>query len=101
MAIEPLRDIRVIEVAAMIAGPTTGMLLADLGADVIKVEPPGGDDLRHMNWRPAPEAAPFFLAVNRNKRGIVLEHPPGRGSRRAPPADQERGRPDPQLPSGR
>ena len=69
----PLDDIRVVDIAMMIAGPMTSMLLADLGADVIKVEPPRGDDLRYMNWRFAPEAAPFFLAVNRNKRDIVLD----------------------------
>jgi crotonobetainyl-CoA:carnitine CoA-transferase CaiB-like acyl-CoA transferase len=73
MSLQPLEGIRVVDAAAMIAGPATAMLLGDLGADVVKIEPPGGDDLRHMNWRPAPEAAPFFLSVNRNKRDLVLD----------------------------
>ncbi len=68
-----LADIRVLELANFMAGPFCGMLLADLGADVIKVEnPKGGDFTRN--------AAPFvdgesagFLAVNRNKRSIALD----------------------------
>lgn len=70
---EPLSGIRVVDLSRMVAGPTTAMLLADLGADVVKVEPPSGDDARYMNWRHRPDQAPFFMAANRNKRGIVLD----------------------------
>jgi len=69
----PLAGVRVLELAQIMAGPTCGMLLADLGADVIKVERvPGGDDTRHMN-RPAVNGeSAAFMAMNRNKRGIAL-----------------------------
>jgi crotonobetainyl-CoA:carnitine CoA-transferase CaiB-like acyl-CoA transferase len=49
------------------------MLLADMGADVVKVEPPAGDDVRYMQTTYDPDYCPFFLSVNRNKRGIVLD----------------------------
>lgn len=70
---QPLEGVRVLDISRMVAGPTTGMLLADMGADVVKIEPPTGDDARYMNWRYTPDAAPFFIAANRNKRGIVLD----------------------------
>ena len=69
----PLAGVKVLDYTQIMAGPFCGMLLADMGADVIKVEKPGGDDSRRM-------APPFiegesaaFLAINRNKRGIVLD----------------------------
>ena len=63
----------------MLVGPAATMLLADLGADVIKIEPKSGDDTRYMQTRHDPERCPFFLALNRNKRGIVLDLTTGRG----------------------
>jgi crotonobetainyl-CoA:carnitine CoA-transferase CaiB-like acyl-CoA transferase len=69
----PLAGIKVIELAQIMAGPTCGMLLADMGADVIKVEKlPGGDDTRAYA-EPAinGESAPFMI-LNRNKRGIAV-----------------------------
>jgi crotonobetainyl-CoA:carnitine CoA-transferase CaiB-like acyl-CoA transferase len=63
----------VLDVTRMIVGPTATMLLADMGADVVKVEPPAGDDVRYMQTTYDPEHCPFFLSVNRNKRGIVLD----------------------------
>ena len=69
----PLKGIRVVELAQIMAGPTCGMLLADMGADVIKVEKlPGGDDTRSYS-RPAinGESAAFMM-LNRNKRGIAV-----------------------------
>jgi crotonobetainyl-CoA:carnitine CoA-transferase CaiB-like acyl-CoA transferase len=69
----PLAGVRVLELAQIMAGPTCGMLLADLGADVIKVErAPGGDDTRHMNRPSVGGESAAFLAMNRNKRGIAL-----------------------------
>jgi crotonobetainyl-CoA:carnitine CoA-transferase CaiB-like acyl-CoA transferase len=64
---------RVLELAQVMAGPTCGMLLADLGADVIKVERiPGGDDTRMMNRPSVNGESAAFMAMNRNKRGIAL-----------------------------
>jgi len=69
----PLAGVKVLELAQIMAGPTCGMMLADLGADVIKVERvPGGDDTRRMD-RPAVNGeSASFMAMNRNKRGIAL-----------------------------
>jgi crotonobetainyl-CoA:carnitine CoA-transferase CaiB-like acyl-CoA transferase len=68
----PLDDIRVIEFCQVAAGPFCGMLLADMGADVIKVESPGGDTLRA--WPPITDGmSENFVSVNRNKRSVVLD----------------------------
>jgi crotonobetainyl-CoA:carnitine CoA-transferase CaiB-like acyl-CoA transferase len=67
-----LEGLRVLDVAQVLAGPFCGMLLADLGADVIKVEPPSGDSARQMPWGVGADG-PSFNAVNRGKRGIVLD----------------------------
>jgi crotonobetainyl-CoA:carnitine CoA-transferase CaiB-like acyl-CoA transferase len=69
----PLHGIRVLELAQIMAGPTCGMMLADLGADVVKVERvPGGDDTRMMNRPSVQGESAAFMAMNRNKRGIGL-----------------------------
>jgi crotonobetainyl-CoA:carnitine CoA-transferase CaiB-like acyl-CoA transferase len=77
----PLAGMRVLELAQIMAGPTAGMMLADMGADVIKVEKlPGGDDSRsYREPRVNGVSAPFMI-LNRNKRGIALnlKHPQGR-----------------------
>jgi crotonobetainyl-CoA:carnitine CoA-transferase CaiB-like acyl-CoA transferase len=68
----PLAGIRVLEYAQYVAGPFAGMLLADLGADVIKVEPPAGDAWRR--YEPFAEGeSRYFYALNRNKRSVVLD----------------------------
>lgn len=68
----PLEGIRVLEYAQYVAGPFAGMLLADLGADVIKVEPPAGDAWRR--YEPfADGESRYFYALNRNKRSVVLD----------------------------
>jgi len=70
----PLAGMKVIELAQIMAGPTCGMLLADMGADVIKVERiPGGDDTRRMNRPEVNGESAAFMAMNRNKRGIALD----------------------------
>src|SRR2546428_5041675 len=72
-----LDGIRVLDLSRVIAGPYCATLMADLGADVVKVEGPGrGDDLRA--WRGSGMSA-TFAAINRNKRGMAvdLEHPEG------------------------
>jgi crotonobetainyl-CoA:carnitine CoA-transferase CaiB-like acyl-CoA transferase len=67
-----LDGLRVLDVTQVMAGPFCAMLLADLGADVIKVEPPGGDSTRRMAGAVGTDSA-AFNAVNRGKRGIVLD----------------------------
>jgi crotonobetainyl-CoA:carnitine CoA-transferase CaiB-like acyl-CoA transferase len=69
----PLSGIVVADFSRVLAGPYCTMLLADLGADVIKVESPAGDDTRH--WVPPVRdgVGTYFLAVNRNKRSIALD----------------------------
>ena len=75
----PLKGIKVVELARILAGPWTGQTLADLGADVIKVESPQGDDTR--GWGPpfvkdeagADRDAAYFHACNRGKRSIAVD----------------------------
>ena len=65
----PLDGIRVIEFTHMVMGPTCGMILADLGAEVIKIEPPGGDKTRNLPGL----GIGFFRSFNRNKKSVVLD----------------------------
>ncbi|HET6939623.1 MAG TPA: CoA transferase, partial [Nocardioides sp.] len=77
MADGPLSDLLVLDLTRALAGPHAGMMLGDLGARVIKVEPPAGDDTR--SWGPpfvGPEDAresTYFLSANRNKESLVLD----------------------------
>ncbi|MBP6019366.1 MAG: CoA transferase [Burkholderiaceae bacterium] len=67
----PLAGIKVIEFCSVAAGPFCGMLLADMGAEVIKIEPPGGDTLRQ--WPPLNDGfSENFASLNRNKESVVL-----------------------------
>ncbi|MFC4763163.1 CaiB/BaiF CoA transferase family protein [Dyella koreensis] len=68
----PLDGIRVLDLSAYIAGPYGCTLLADQGADVVKIEPPGGDNLRQYPST-LPSESRAFLGVNRSKRGMVLD----------------------------
>ncbi|HEY7611195.1 MAG TPA: CoA transferase [Alphaproteobacteria bacterium] len=77
----PLVGLRVLELAHVMAGPTCGLMLADLGADVIKVERvPGGDDTRRSVPPEVNGESAAFMMMNRNKRGIALDlkHPSAR-----------------------
>jgi formyl-CoA transferase len=65
----PLDGIRVVEFTHMVMGPTCGMILADLGAEVIKVEPPGGDKTRKLPGL----GIGFFRSFNRNKKSVVVD----------------------------
>lgn len=71
----PLAGLRVLDVSQVMAGPFCCMLLGDMGADVIKVEPPqvGDSSRRSMGFRLKGEDSPGFLALNRNKRSIALD----------------------------
>ena len=71
----PLEGVRVVEFTHMVMGPTCGMILADLGAEVIKVEPPGGDKTRKLPGL----GIGFFRAFNRNKKSVVLDITVARG----------------------
>ena len=68
-----LEGLRVLDQTQVMAGPFCAMLLADMGADVIKIEPPGGETTRAMDLEAAPGVSAPFLAVNRNKRSLVLD----------------------------
>jgi crotonobetainyl-CoA:carnitine CoA-transferase CaiB-like acyl-CoA transferase len=77
-----LQGVRVIEFCHVAAGPFCGLLLADMGADVIKVEGPDGDSLRQ--WPPLRNGfSENFAAINRNKRSVVLDLKSGAGKRAA------------------
>ncbi len=68
----PLEGVRVVEYAQYVAGPLCGVLLADLGADVVKVEPPAGDGYRHV-LPAAPGIGRYFVPLNRGKRSVVVD----------------------------
>ena len=73
-SIAPLAGIRVLELGSFIAAPTAGRLLADFGAEVIKVERPGsGDELRRWRLHAGSTTSMLFHAINRNKRSIALD----------------------------
>ncbi|MEU0742819.1 CoA transferase [Streptomyces sp. NPDC006134] len=80
-----LHGIRIADFSRVLAGPYATMLLADLGAEVVKVERPGsGDETR--SWRPPADASgtsTYFLGVNRNKRSVALDLTTGEGRERA------------------
>jgi crotonobetainyl-CoA:carnitine CoA-transferase CaiB-like acyl-CoA transferase len=70
--IRALDNVRVLDAASMMAGPYAATLLGDLGADVVKLEPPGGDETRRMGPRTETDSG-VFVGVNRNKRSIAVD----------------------------
>jgi crotonobetainyl-CoA:carnitine CoA-transferase CaiB-like acyl-CoA transferase len=83
----PLAGLLVADFSRILAGPYCTMLLADLGADVVKVESPAGDDTRRWVPPTRDEVATYYLAINRNKRSVVLDL---RGEDRAAAAELAR-----------
>lgn len=69
----PLKGVRVIDLTAMVMGPYCTQIMADMGADVIKVEPPAGDNTRYISVGPVPGLSGVFVNVNRGKRGVMLD----------------------------
>jgi formyl-CoA transferase len=69
----PLDGIRIVDLTAVVSGPFATLHLADMGADVIKIEPPEGDIMRNPGTPPTKGMGPIFLAANRNKKSVCLD----------------------------
>jgi crotonobetainyl-CoA:carnitine CoA-transferase CaiB-like acyl-CoA transferase len=78
----PLEGVKVLELGNMLMAPYAGQWLGDLGADVVKIEPPEGDTTRRIGPRTEPDMAAIYLGLNRNKRSVVLnlKTPEGRAA---------------------
>ena len=69
----PLSGIKIVDFCTLLAGPFASMMLADQGAEVIKIEAPSGDNARNIGRRPGSDLSLTYLAFNRNKRSVVLD----------------------------
>lgn len=75
----PLSNIKIIDLSRLLSGPYATMMLSDLGAEVIKVETPNGDDTRHLGPPFIKDWSTYFLSINRNKKSISLNLKTGEG----------------------
>lgn len=69
----PMAGVRIVDITSVLMGPSATQFLADLGADVIKIEPPTGDNTRQIGPGGDEKMGPIFLGLNRNKRSLVLD----------------------------
>src|SRR3954453_5299396 len=69
----PLAGIRVIDLTVAVLGPVATQILGDLGAEIIKIEPPEGEMMRGIGPARNPGMAAYYLNVNRNKKSVVLD----------------------------
>ena len=69
----PLAGVRILDCTTVVLGPWAAQQLGDLGADVVKIEPPEGDTTRQLGPARNPGMAAFYLGCNRSKRSIVLD----------------------------
>ena len=70
----PLDGVRIVEMTSVVLGPYACQILGDLGADIIKIEPPAGDTNRNLGpYRQHRDMASLFINCNRNKRSLVLD----------------------------
>ncbi|MCR5871209.1 CoA transferase [Sphingomonas sp. J344] len=76
---QPLHGVRVLDLTTFLSGPFCTQILADLGAEVIKVEPPGGDSSRHIPPHFLDGQSLYFLGINRNKRSVSIDLKTDRG----------------------